>query len=79
MAFDYRNNAERELDAAVEELTEAIRLTVEYVGFDVLPAETGWSWFDALMKYAPEKANRLFFEACEQRKLPHDGSIQSGS
>lgn len=43
-------------DAAIEDLTEAIRLTVEYVGTDTLKAEEGWSWFDALMKYAPEKA-----------------------
>jgi endogenous inhibitor of DNA gyrase (YacG/DUF329 family) len=40
----------------VEELTEAIRLTREYVGPDILPAVFGWSWYDALVKYAPEKA-----------------------
>jgi hypothetical protein len=40
----------------VEDLTEAIRLTVEYIGNDRLPALEGWSWFDALTKYAPEKA-----------------------
>lgn len=43
-------------DAVVEELTEAIRHTVEYVGVDTLPPEEGWSWYDALVKYAPEKA-----------------------
>ena len=43
-------------DAVVEELTEAIRYTVEYVGVGTLPPEKGWSWYDALVKYAPEKA-----------------------
>ena len=37
--------------AAVTELTEAIRLTVEYVGNDTLPALEGWSWFEAMRKY----------------------------
>lgn len=46
-------------EAAVEELTEAIRLTVEYVGTETLPAIEGWSWYDALVKYAPEKAKAL--------------------
>lgn len=44
------------VDRAVEELTEAIRHTVEYVGLDMLPAVEGWSWYDALKRYAPEKA-----------------------
>lgn len=43
-------------DAANRELTEAIRLTVEYVGNDMLPAIEGWDWYDALVKYAPEVA-----------------------
>lgn len=43
-------------DDPIEELTEAIRLTAEYVGPRTLPAVKGWSWFDALSKYAPEKA-----------------------
>ena len=38
-----------------EELTEAIRLSVQYVGTDTLQAQPGWTWFDALMKYAPHK------------------------
>lgn len=38
----------------IRELTEAIRLTVEYVGVDILPPIEGWSWYDALSKYAPE-------------------------
>ena len=40
----------------IEELTEAIRFTVEYVGLDMLPPLPGWSWYDALLKYAPDKA-----------------------
>lgn len=40
-------------DAAYS-LAEAIRLTVEYVGNDMLPAQEGWSWFDALNRYDPE-------------------------
>lgn len=47
------------LSEAVEELTEAIRFTVEYVGTETLPPIAGWSWFDALTKYAPEKASAL--------------------
>lgn len=43
-------------DAATRELTEAIRLTVEYTGNDMLPAIEGWDWYDALVKYAPEVA-----------------------
>lgn len=44
---------------AVEELTEAIRFTVEYVGTEMLPPIPGWSWYDALVMYAPEKAAAL--------------------
>ena len=44
------------LAEATTELTEAIRLTVEYTGNETLPAVEGWSWFDALRKYAPEAA-----------------------
>lgn len=39
--------------AAVLELADALRLTVEYVGTDTLPPLPGWSWFDALSKHAP--------------------------
>ena len=60
----------RLIDAAVErtehptpdafyELTEAIRLTVEYVGMDTLPPIEGWSWYDALVKYAPDVAEHF--------------------
>ena len=56
---EFRNllaKARAERDAANRELTEAIRLTVEYVGYDMLPAIEGWDWYDALVKYAPEVA-----------------------
>jgi hypothetical protein len=46
---------------AAEDLAEAIRLTVEYVGNDMLPAQAGWSWFDALNRYNPDMV-RLFVE-----------------
>jgi hypothetical protein len=36
------------------DLAEAIRLTVEYVGNDMLPAIEGYSWFDALKRYNPD-------------------------
>ena len=45
-----------ERQKVVEDLTEAIRFTVEYVGLETLPPIEGWSWYDALVKYAPEKA-----------------------
>jgi hypothetical protein len=35
-----------DLRALVEQGIEALRLTREYVGEDVLPATPGWSWFD---------------------------------
>lgn len=39
---------------AVEALANALRLTREYVGAEVLPAIPGWSWYDALSRYAPD-------------------------
>lgn len=41
---------------AVSELCDALRLTAEYFGPQNLPASPGWSWFDALSKYAPDVA-----------------------
>lgn len=38
-------SAEAERDG----LREAIRLTREYVGEEVLPAIPGWTWYDAMM------------------------------
>ncbi|WP_326804916.1 hypothetical protein OIE49_29465 [Streptomyces sp. NBC_01788] len=45
----------RALDTAVAELAQALRLTREYVGEDVLPAVEGWSWYDALRRHAPHE------------------------
>lgn len=42
---------------AIDDLTEAIRLTVEYVGLSTLPPIAGWSWYDALVRYRPEIAD----------------------
>jgi len=38
---------------ATADLADAIRLTVEYLGLDILPAQPGWSWYDALAKHNP--------------------------
>lgn len=46
-------------DLAIEELTEALRFTAEYLGPDILPAIDGWSWYDALVKHAPQKAEKF--------------------
>jgi hypothetical protein len=40
-------------DSAAYELALAIRDTVEYIGNDLLPAQVGWAWYDALRKYEP--------------------------
>ncbi len=34
-----------------DKLAEALRLTQEYCGDDLLPPKPGWSWFDALEAY----------------------------
>jgi len=39
---------------ALAQCVEALRLTREYVGEDMLPALPGWSWFDAT-----ERANAI--------------------
>jgi len=72
--------------AAIDELAEAIRFTVEYVGNDTLPAIEGWSWFDALMKHRPEIAeefsqNPILLHAkyapTEVRDTPATGEVSS--
>lgn len=43
-----------DLQGAVEaaaELAQALRLTQEYIGDELLPPIEGWSWFDALSKH----------------------------
>jgi hypothetical protein len=39
-----------QLREALAQAREALRLTREYVGEDVLPALPGWSWHDATVK-----------------------------
>lgn len=36
------------MDNDIHKLREAIRLTREYVGPQLLPAVPGWSWYDAI-------------------------------
>jgi hypothetical protein len=52
--FDHVAAEVSRLSIANEELADAIRLTVEYIGTDFLPARAGWSWFDALSKHRPD-------------------------
>ena len=64
--------------SAIDELVEAIRLTVEYTGNDVLPAKDGWSWYDALVKYAPDvaqqfRSNPIHFPKPPTDRCPHCG------
>jgi hypothetical protein len=72
--YDDRTNAERERDEAIHELTEALRFTVEYIGVINLPPIEGWSWYDAMVKYAPTKAEafRRMYEVAIAPTLPHD-------
>jgi hypothetical protein len=50
-----------DLSETAADLADAIRLTVEYIGNDTLPALPGWSWFDALNRYNPDMV-RPFIE-----------------
>lgn len=50
----------------IRELAEAIRFTVEYIGIETLPPIEGWSWYDALKKYAPEDAERFRKESVKR-------------
>jgi hypothetical protein len=63
---DCRQKVDSEYAVAV--LTEAIRLTVEYVGLETLPPVPGWSWFDALTRYDPHTA-QSFLE--QWRRFPY--------
>ena len=53
---------------AIRELVAALRLTVEYVGFEMLPPITGWSWYEAMVKYAPAEA-QLLTDAWEKSRI----------
>lgn len=48
----------QEGDQLATEALEALRLTVEYVGVDVLRPRPGWSWYDVMSK-RPEYASWL--------------------
>ena len=55
-----RLESERDVLAAANyDLLEALRLTVEYVGTEMLPAKPGWTWFDVLSKYSPQRASKF--------------------
>ncbi|MFE1082460.1 hypothetical protein [Brevibacterium sediminis] len=49
-----KDEAVEQIVTAIDDLAHAIRLTVEYVGNDLLPAKEGWSWYDALKRHRPE-------------------------
>ena len=51
------------------ELTDALRYTVEYAGLETLPAQRGWAWYDAMVKYAPEIAERFAREQAMRDEL----------
>lgn len=53
-AGSYAHRAE-DAEEAVAGLAQAIRLTREYVGADLLPAVEGWDWYDALRRWAPHE------------------------
>lgn len=53
-------------DDLVIKLAEALRLTQEYVGDEVLPALPGWSWYDALEEFNEWKSGAFDYEN-EQR------------
>lgn len=59
---EYAAAQETERFAAQREandLAEALRLTVEYVGTATLPPVMGWSWYDALLVHRPDIAARF--------------------
>lgn len=53
----------------IAELEEALRLTVEYVGPAVLPAQPGWAWFDALGTNVHEPESNLVTYAEDELRL----------
>jgi hypothetical protein len=72
----WRNRAER-AEAAVVELAQAIRLTREYVGEELLPPVEGWSWYDALRRHAPHElsAPASSGPAATEATEPHTGLV----
>ena len=61
----------------IAELEEALRLTVEYVGPAVLPAQPGWAWFDALGTNVHEPESNLVTYAEDELRLA--GLFDEGS
>lgn len=55
-----------------EELVEALRLTHEYVGWQMLPPVEGWSWYDALRKHHPTYVARVETAAAFRETVRHD-------
>lgn len=51
----YQQRAIERLVRARNDLVQGLVNTVEYVGTDVLPPIKGWSWYDTLLKYDPER------------------------
>jgi len=52
-----------QLREARDELTTAILHTVEYIGTEMLPPIEGWSWYDAMVKHAPDLLQALAIPA----------------
>lgn len=42
-------------EEVADRLATAIRLTQQYVGYNVLPEREGWEWYDALKVYEAAK------------------------
>ena len=62
-------DAIRQAKAEADDLAEALRRTVDYVGLRTLPAIEGWSWFDALRKHRPDLVAEL---TAAPRPASHD-------
>lgn len=64
---------------AVNELVGALIHTMEYLGERMLPAIEGWSWFDALKKYAPQEAQNFVDRYNRVQELGQEGPSQEVS
>ena len=45
---EFEGDCRLDAEVRIDELEEALRLTQEYVGDEMLPRLPGWSWYDAL-------------------------------
>jgi hypothetical protein len=66
MIIAVRDEEVQQLRAAVAELAQAIRLTREYVGEELLPPVEGWSWYDALRRWAPHELSAAHDDGAAQ-------------